>query len=92
MRSLNTFGDLYGDIRNLIRREFSRANLLAEIGAFDERHHYENLVFRLVDLVYGADVGMVQHRGRASLANKTDFLVDVVQRVGAEKLDGNDTF
>ena len=43
----------------------------AQIGAFEEFHDDEMVPILLPNLVNGANIGMVQGRGRASLALKT---------------------
>jgi hypothetical protein len=55
-------------IEQLIHGQRLAADLLVERHAFRKLHRDEVLTLKLVDLVDGSDIGMVQRRSRARLA------------------------
>jgi hypothetical protein len=60
VRGLQSFGNLYGDIQRLVELQRPRLNLFFQALAFDEFHRDEGLPLDLVNLVNGANVGMIQ--------------------------------
>src|SRR6185295_11212057 len=85
-----TGGDLGGDVDGLEQRQRPALDPALEGLAVAEGHGDEQpLVLRLVDLVDGADVGMVEHRGGPRLAQEAPLVGLVAATVGGEELEGD---
>ena len=66
VRGIERIGELDGQIKQLIHRQRLTADLLIKGHAFQKLHRNEVLAFELVNLINGADIGMVQRGGGAS--------------------------
>ena len=66
VRGVERIGDLYAEIENFVDRASGPVAMRClQRLAFKQLHGDEGLAFVLVDLVNGADVGMIQGGGRA---------------------------
>ena len=90
MRLLQALADLRGDIEGLVQRQRPPLDPLLQRLALVVRHHEVELaVGRLVDLVDGADVGVVQRRGRLGFLQEPLLGRLVAGQVRREELDGD---
>ena len=83
--------DLGRDIKSLSQRARIGCDPLAQALAFDESHRDEQLAVVLVNLVDGADVGVIEGGDGASLVDEARLVLLVLQRVGPEEFQGDRT-
>ena len=83
-------GDGDGILQNVGHRQAATGDQLLERLAGHELHHHEVGSIRLVDLVDGDDVGVVQRRRGFGLLNEALLAGFVFQLLGAEDLDADE--
>src|SRR5882724_679728 len=85
MGGVEGVGNLNGDVKNLSARQRLARDDVLESQAFQELHRNEGVAFGFVDLVNGADVGMIEGRGGPCLALKSLQDLMVADKVGWEE-------
>ena len=73
----------------VIDRERPPVGPLLEALPFDEFHRYEGLSLVLADLVYRADVRMIERGSRLRLANEARLGIRVPRELARQKLEGH---
>src|SRR5882672_4290390 len=91
MRGIETVGNFNGQIEQRFGVDGTAVDAVLQGLAFKELHDDESLAVFLVDLVDGADVGMVQRRGGAGFALKAVQGLTVFGEFIGEKLKGDET-
>jgi len=70
VRRIQSIGNLNGHVEQFVGLDGTARDALPERLAFEQFHGDEGLTFGLVDVVDGADVGMIQCRSRLCLASE----------------------
>ncbi len=91
VRGVERLGDLGRDLEHLARFERLAGDVSLEIRALQPLHGDERLAVVVLDLVDGADVGMVQPRQRVRLATEPPDGVRVADELIREELEGDPT-
>ena len=89
VRGFEAFGDLDRGRERLGELEGAFADLLAQRPAFQEGHDDERPPVGLVDLVNGADVGMVERGGGLGFALEALAAFVVAEQVRREEFEGD---
>src|SRR5579862_2141342 len=76
VRSVESIRELDGDVEQAVRRQRTGEQLLVEVLSLEQFHRDERLLVTVRSLPFlhrvdGANVGMVQSRGRAGFEQKT---------------------
>src|SRR5262249_22097338 len=91
VRNIERFGNFNRELQQLIGGQRSSQDALAKGLAFEQFHHNEIFAIPLSDLVNGADVRVIQSRGRPGLAAKAFERLRVGINIFGKKLEGDET-
>jgi hypothetical protein len=89
MCGIQRVGDLDGRIQHLFQRQRAAAHDVAQSLTFQQLHRDEGLASNFSNLVYGANVGMIQGRCSARLPTETIQGLGVLGQLIREKLEGD---
>ena len=89
MRRLERVGHADGQVQHDGHREWPPPNRGPQRLAFDQLHRDEMLAVVLADVVDGADVGVIQRRGRARFAPQPFRSLRVRDEVWRQELEGD---
>ena len=87
MRRIQGVGDVESDLQQAMQFHRLAADQMPEGDAIQKLHDDEGLVVIVVDLVDGADVGMVQGGSSARLATKARQGQGIVSNIRRQELD-----
>ena len=82
-------GHLHTQLQHLLHGQRLASNVLPQRLALQQFHDDELLALLLVNLVDGADVGVIQSRGRAGLALEPLHRLAVPAKLFGQNLEGN---
>src|SRR5439155_22188071 len=89
VRRVESIDDLDREVEQLPERERFFANLVVERPALEQLEHEERTALVVAKLVDGADVGMVERRGNAGLAQEPIERLAVGGLFAQQKLQGH---
>ena len=82
---------LAGNLDGVLDLHRAGSDDLVEALSLDKGHGDEGFAIGLVDFINGADIGMIERRGRLGLTNEAAVGVLVLEQVGSEELQGHET-
>jgi hypothetical protein len=91
VRGIQGIGDLNAQIQNSVEGQRFFRNQMLESFPLEQFHGDESLILALVNFMDGADVGMIQSGGRASLAPKAFEGLPIVSYIFGQKLQGHES-
>ena len=90
VRRLQAVGNLNRQLHHVIRFQRLALDAVFEGLALQVLHDDEGLAFMLVNVVNGADVGMIERRGRAGFALEAFQRLAVLGKMLRQKLQGDE--
>jgi len=89
VRGIKAAGDLNANFQKLRDFDGLRRDAMLESLTLEEFHGDKGAAFEFADIVNGANVGMIQRRGRARFAAKSLDGLNVLRNVVRKELEGN---